>query len=345
MQALRLEIERKKRERHGLREEANKKRFITKAELEKHSQNLYHKEQEERDRDRSQRKNDKVKNKYDSCTTSHTALSETASHSPSLTSCMEKKYLSTEEVKLRLRELKQPVQLFGESDGDRLERYNAANTTAPATREEDIDLKRGQMFNESQLYDEHGDAKASTVTDLYMNEPDSDLSDEDDSLPNDELEAPEVIISQYFRGILRLWDGTLKARNEAERSSITWRKEFATYQQCRRHLKPLFRQLKVRTTPVDLLKAFTDIVKHMKQREYVRAHDAYISCAIGNAAWPMGVSVTGLHERQGRQHIRDTKIAHVMNDETQRKYLQSVKRLLTFIQRLKPADGPSQMVS
>ena len=59
----------------------------------------------------------------------------------------------------------------------------------------------------------------------------------------------------------------------------------------------------------------------------------------------MGISGTGVHERQGRQHIREDKVAHVMNDETMRKYLQSVKRLLTFGQRVQPGSGPSKQVS
>ena len=81
----------------------------------------------------------------------------------------------------------------------------------------------------------------------------------------------------------------------------------------------------------------------MQQREYVRANDAYIKCAIGNMPWPMGITGTGVHERQGRQHIQSGKISHVMNDETQRKYLQSIKRLMTFSQRALPAD-PSKCV-
>ena len=84
-------------------------------------------------------------------------------------------------------------------------------------------------------------------------------------------------------------------------------------------------------------------VGHMQQREYVRANDAYIKCSIGNMPWPMGITGTGVHERQGRQHLRESKIAHVMNDETQRKYLTSVKRLMTFSQSALPAD-PSKCV-
>ena len=58
----------------------------------------------------------------------------------------------------------------------------------------------------------------------------------------------------------------------------------------------------------------------------------------------MGITGTGIHERQGRQHLRESKVAHVMNDETQRKYLQSVKRLMTFAQRVLPPSGPSKAV-
>ena len=137
---------------------------------------------------------------------------------------------------------------------------------------------------------------------------------------------------------------TLALRGEAEAASVAGRREAARFTECRRHLEPLFAQLQARTTPVELLSAFEEIVEHMRRREYVAAHDAYIRCAIGNAPWPMGVGVTGLHEGRGRQGVRDTKIAHVMNDETQRKYLQGVKRLLTYAQQVLPADAPSQMV-
>ena len=50
-----------------------------------------------------------------------------------------------------------------------------------------------------------------------------------------------------------------------------------------------------------------EITTFMQQREYVKAHDAYIRCAIGTAPWPMGITGTGIHERQGRQHLRECK--------------------------------------
>ena len=53
-----------------------------------------------------------------------------------------------------------------------------------------------------------------------------------------------------------------------------------------------------------------------------QANDAYLEMAIGNAPWPIGVTMVGIHARTGREKINDKNIAHVLNDETQRKYIQ-----------------------
>ena len=44
--------------------------------------------------------------------------------------------------------------------------------------------------------------------------------------------------------------------------------------------------------------------------------------AIGNAPWPIGVTMVGIHARTGREKISARNVAHVLNDETQRKYIQ-----------------------
>ena len=117
-----------------------------------------------------------------------------------------------------------------------------------------------------------------------------------------------------------MWEEELEAREPAEASSQAGRTVTATFQQCKRHTRAFFKQLKTRTMPLDVLSTMVEITSFMQQREYVKAHDAYIRCAIGTAPWPMGITGTGIHERQGRQHLRESKVAHVMNDETQRKY-------------------------
>ena len=53
-----------------------------------------------------------------------------------------------------------------------------------------------------------------------------------------------------------------------------------------------------------------------------QANDAYLQMAIGNSPWPIGVTMVGIHARTGREKIFAQQIAHVLNDETQRKYIQ-----------------------
>jgi pre-mRNA-splicing factor 18 len=68
----------------------------------------------------------------------------------------------------------------------------------------------------------------------------------------------------------------------------------------------------------------------------------YIQVSIGNAAWPIGLTSVGIHDRCAREKISSNKVAHVMNDEAQRKYLTSVKRLMTYAQARSGADPSKQ---
>lgn len=66
--------------------------------------------------------------------------------------------------------------------------------------------------------------------------------------------------------------------------------------------------------------------------------------AIGNAPWPIGVTMVGIHARTGREKIFSKNVAHVLNDETQRKYIQALKRLMTKCQQLFPTDRSSPVI-
>ena len=87
------------------------------------------------------------------------------------------------------------------------------------------------------------------------------------------------------------------------------------------------------------------MVKYCEDGNFRAAHDDYLRTAIGNAAWPIGLTMVGIHERAGREKISSSKVAHVMNNELQRKYLTSVKRLMTFAQTKRPDVPPSMKVS
>lgn len=54
--------------------------------------------------------------------------------------------------------------------------------------------------------------------------------------------------------------------------------------------------------------------------------------------------MVGIHERSAREKLHGGKQAHIMSDESTRKYLQSIKRCLTFAQVRWPPDDQLQLM-
>nr|AAW26908.1 SJCHGC02509 protein [Schistosoma japonicum] len=94
----------------------------------------------------------------------------------------------------------------------------------------------------------------------------------------------------------------------------------------------------------DILNSLVKIMVLMIDRNYLKANDAYLELAIGNAPWPLGVTNHGIHSRTAQEKIYAKNVAHVLNDETQRKYIQAIKRLMTQCQKFFPSD-PSKSVN
>ncbi len=93
------------------------------------------------------------------------------------------------------------------------------------------------------------------------------------------------------------------------------------FKQCFRYIKPLIQLLRKQTLEKEILSKLYLVVQYCMMKEYVRANDKYLELAIGNAPWPMGVTMVGIHERSGRSRIYQDNIKHILNDETTRRYL------------------------
>merc|ERR1712187_652737 len=110
----------------------------------------------------------------------------------------------------------------------------------------------------------------------------------------------------------------------------------------------LFNQLKSHTITKEVKNGIWLMVQAMKDRNYIHADAILLNAiAIGNAPWPIGVTQVGIHtksaarEKISTSHQNKNAAAHIMGDEATRKYLHSLKRLLTAVQRLYPTN-PSQ---
>ncbi|KAI8384760.1 Prp18 domain-containing protein [Radiomyces spectabilis] len=150
-------------------------------------------------------------------------------------------------------------------------------------------------------------------------------------------------IYTYLVHTLDEWEEAMDARPEEEKRSGQGKRAAVMQKQTAEYIKPLLRQLKKRTLEPDILARVMEITHHMQHRRYRDAQDSYLRLSIGNAPWPIGVTMVGIHERSAREKIFSNQVAHVLNDETTRKWIQSVKRLMTFAQSKYPPYTLSQI--
>ncbi|KAM1207419.1 hypothetical protein ACFX13_008106 [Malus domestica] len=377
MDLLKEEIAKK---RQRLKEDTGGKRFFKRSEIEqKQIQKL--REQEKRELEaKAQRQaagsntasaNDSSaanSNSNSAAASSSANASSNATASKSLTDeqNIDKMNLPKQEVVRRLRFLKQPITLFGEDDDARLDRLKYV--LKAGLFEVDSDMTEGQTNDF--LRDIAGlrkRQKSGLVSKRQKTEVDGGVEDGEGGVREDDLSADgcssgvdadkdlkrmktnfeelcdEDKILVFFKKLLNEWNQELREMPDAERRTAKGKSMVATFKQCARYLHPLFKFCRKKILQDDIRIALMVVVRCCMKRDYLAAMDQYIKLAIGNAPWPIGVTMVGIHERSAREKIYTNSVAHIMNDETTRKYLQSIKRLMTFCQRRYPAM-PSKAV-
>lgn len=259
--------------------------------------------------------------------------------------------LSRQEVIRRLRERGEPIRLYGETDYDSFQRLRKIEILAPEVNKGlGNDLKAAldkidqQYFNE--LVAGQEPSENDTQNDLKVHEENTTIEELEvlgECLGQGDDNKDMDIINKVLKFLLGVWAKDLNAREDYVKRSVHGKLASATQKQTESYLKPLFRKLRKKNLPADIKESITDIIKYVLQREYVKANDAYLQMAIGNAPWPIGVTMVGIHARTGREKIFSKHVAHVLNDETQRKYIQGLKRLMTVCQKHFSTD-PSKCV-
>lgn len=56
------------------------------------------------------------------------------------------------------------------------------------------------------------------------------------------------------------------------------------------------------------------MINFMKEGEFVRANDIYLLTAIGNAPWPIGLTMVGIHERSGAYIVGSSWVVFSLDD-------------------------------
>lgn len=231
-----------------------------------------------------------------------------------------------DELRTKLRELDEPACLFDEDHSARLVRYHKL-----ARRMLNPKLSKGPI--------------PTTLEPL----PGAELLIPDE-IPNANSKESKQLyrqIGSYLTLILTEWSAALASRDEATKQSQTGKAAHNSFLVVLSDLTPLFRQLESQTLDPDLLPPLCEIIRFIQKRQYVKANDAYLRLSIGKAAWPIGVTMVGIHERSAREKLNEhggAVKANIMSDEVTRKMLQSVKRCISFAQTRWPPDDLGQLM-
>ncbi|KAJ1308017.1 hypothetical protein OPQ81_002088 [Rhizoctonia solani] len=269
--------------------------------------------------------------------------------------------ISNEEAIRRLRQKGQPIRLFAETDRERRlrlralelieergERGTSQNVFKKALEEMEGTLNKEEIERRAGHTDKGQENNAEPSKAGETSKAAAAAADEntiiDLALIKTNPDKLYPLIYYALKRVLKEWEQAMAERPDQVKRSTQGKLAAATQVQSAEYLKPLFKQLRSKTVAEDVLGKLAEIIHHMQKREYQKANDAYLRLSIGNAAWPIGVTMVGIHERSAREKISSDQVAHVLNDEVSRKYIQSVKRLLTFAQSRWPPSDMSQLM-
>ncbi|KAK5077655.1 hypothetical protein LTR24_009455 [Lithohypha guttulata] len=234
-----------------------------------------------------------------------------------------------DELRTKLAGLKQPEAIENETHTERLYRYYKLTSKA---------LKRRQWY------------PGPIPTTIEPLPADEILLPEKPPAPSDRDAYIKLHrqISSYLNFVLTEWSAALAGRDKDDAQSSAGIAATNNYRIALEDLKPLVRRLEAAvynptpkpdapttSTPLQheaLLIPIVQILHLTQKRHYRDAVDAYLRLSIGKAAWPIGVTMVGIHERSAREKLhedgKNRDIAHIMSDEGTRKWLQSLKRLV-----------------
>lgn len=335
MDIIKAEIERKRKLLQDKNLVDNKRKFFKRSELNNSANAAY-------GRQNSDDKNDAA--------SSSTVIGQSDAEA-NISKSQSQKELPRIEVIRRLRDRNESIMLFGESENDAFRRLRHLEITQP-------EINHGFRNDFQQAMDEVDqqyldDLLDNTKGDEKKASKNNDDDGIDDSITYENIQEmarklgrgnkdlDHMIIRTLLEFLLKMWHAQVSQGKDKMSTNVKIAR--ATCMQTKVYMKPLLRKLKTKSLPEDILDSLTLIIKMLLNREYIKASDAYLQMAIGNAPWPIGVTMVGIHARTGREKIFSKNVAHVMNDETQRKYIQGLKRLMTKCQEYFPTD-PSRCV-
>lgn len=171
----------------------------------------------------------------------------------------EQEEIEDEELITKLREMGQPVKLFGEDHERRLRRYWKLRKPLATM------------------------SKGPIPTTLEM-VPEKDMK-VDGKLPKTDAARNYLFrqLASYFTMVFTEWEIALQQRTEEVKTSYQGKAAYNAMAQAKENMKPLFRRMEQGEIEDGVLEPVVEIVKAAQERRYVDANDGYLRLSIGKA--------------------------------------------------------------
>ncbi|CAN4109968.1 unnamed protein product [Withania somnifera] len=161
---------------------------------------------------------------------------------------------------------------------------------------------------------------------------------------HDDGHMTEGQTNDFWRDILELKKSRILKRKATEQDKNGGRPDDEDLKRVKTNFEDLCDEDKIFMFYKKLLNEWNHEIDEMSPKESISMVATFRQCARDlNPLFNLGVTMVGIHERSAREKIHTNSVAHIMNDETTRKLLHSVRRLVTFCQRRYPTM-PSKSV-
>ena len=210
-----------------------------------------------------------------------------------------------------LRNLGHPVRIFGETDEERSKRISDLREA------EDLRLPQPGKVRDRQS------APFETFP-AWLNE----------------MPSGDDVLLSWIHDVFKQWSSLLNPLSSMVESKPSKDEIETLFRRTAGALEPLLVAYKSGLLDDTLCSELLNIATSAKKRRYRDANHAYLQLSIGKKAWPIGVGHVFIQERASMDKIATS--SHIMNNETVRGYIQSVKRLLTKSAEFWPPSDPGQ---
>mmetsp|Transcript_12513 Transcript_12513/g.24385 ORF Transcript_12513/g.24385 Transcript_12513/m.24385 type:complete len:494 (-) Transcript_12513:37-1518(-) len=249
-----------------------------------------------------------------------------------------------------------------------------ADAIAAAQQEESVETPLFESFEafnaKSSHYKAHGMEAENDLEDDDDDDDDEDDEDVDDpdqedvlpmehyslqDLPEDPTPAssissdPGFHVAHFIRFAIGAWQRALGSGKTIEGPGLTAHssamfQSVAKLKETIEALKPLLKQLRFRKVNEEALTSLHQVVQFAAGRDYVRANQLYVGMTMGKKTWHNSIVCFQQQQNHGgsvRKILKQSELVDFDWDPVMQAYMHALKRLIQFVQCVRPPDNPS----